>query len=305
MKKIYIILIVFLFALNSNAQQDPQYTQYMYNMNVINPAYAGSTEGLAVGALYRSQWVDLDGGPQTMTFAIHSPIGEKIGLGLSLIADEIGPVKETNAYVDFSYTIPAGMETKLAFGLKAGFTFHDIGISENQISLIDLGDPFFAQNINESTPNVGAGVYFYKPNRYYISASMPNILNSVHLDASGTKMGSETQHFFGAAGYVFNLSENYKLKPHAMVKYAFDAPVSYDVNLNLFMHDLVEVGVGYRLDDSFSGMVNFSITPNFRVGYAYDAIQSDLDIVTNASHEVFLNFDLNFPSKVSRSPRYF
>ena len=305
MKKIYIILFVFLFALNSNAQQDPQYTQYMYNMNVINPAYAGSTEGLAVGALYRSQWVGLDGGPQTMTFAIHSPIGEKIGLGLSLIADEIGPVKETNAYVDFSYTIPAGMETKLAFGLKAGFTFHDIGISENQISLIDLGDPFFAQNINESTPNVGAGVYFYKPNRYYISASMPNILNSVHLDASGTKMGSETQHFFGAAGYVFDLSENYKLKPHAMVKYAFDAPVSYDVNLNLFMHDLVEVGVGYRLDDSFSGMVNFSITPNFRVGYAYDAIQSDLDIVTNASHEVFLNFDLNFPSKVSRSPRYF
>jgi type IX secretion system PorP/SprF family membrane protein len=305
MKKIYIILFVFLFVLNSNAQQDPQYTQYMYNMNVINPAYAGSTEGLAVGALYRSQWVGLDGGPQTMTFAIHSPIGEKVGLGLSLIADEIGPVKETNAYVDFSYTIPAGMETKLAFGLKAGFTFHDIGISEDQISLIDLGDPFFAQNINESTPNVGAGVYFYKPNRYYISASMPNILNSVHLDASGTKLGSETQHLFGAAGYVFDLSENYKLKPHAMVKYAFDAPVSYDVNLNLFMHDIVEVGVGYRLDDSFSGMINFSITPNFRVGYAYDAIQSDLDIVTNASHEVFLNFDLNFPRKVSRSPRYF
>ena len=305
MKKIYIILFVLLFALNTNAQQDPQYTQYMYNMNVINPAYAGTTEGLAVGALYRSQWVGLDGGPQTMTFAIHSPVGEKVGLGLSLIADEIGPVKETNAYVDFSYTIPAGIETKLAFGLKAGFTFHDIGISEDQIDLIDMGDPFFAQNINETTPNVGAGVYFYKPNKYYISASMPNILNSVHLDANGTNLGSETQHLFGAAGYVFDLSDDYKLKPHALVKYAFDAPVSYDLNLNLFMYDLVEIGAGYRLDDSFSGMINFSITPNLRVGYAYDAIQSDLDIVTNASHEVFINFDLSFPKKVSRSPRYF
>jgi len=305
MKKIYIILFVFLFAINTNAQQDPQYTQYMYNMNVINPAYAGSTEGLAVGALYRSQWVGLDGGPETMTFAIHSPIGDRVGLGLSLIADEIGPVKETNAYVDFSYTIPVGMETKLAFGVKGGFTFHDIGIREDQIDLIDQGDPFFAQNVNETTPNVGAGVYFYKPNKYYISVSMPNILDAVHLDANGTNIGSETQHLFGAAGYVFDLSENFKLKPHVFAKYAFDAPLSYDLNLNLFMYDIVEIGGGYRLDDGFSGMINFLITPGLRVGYAYDAIQSELDIVTNSSHEVFINFDLNFPRKISRSPRYF
>ena len=160
MKKIYIILIVFLFALNSNAQQDPQYTQYMYNMNVLNPAYAGTTEGLAIGVLYRSQWAGLDGGPRTFTFAGHAPIGERTGLGLSLISDEIGPVRETNAYVDFSYTIPVSAETKLAFGLKGGFTFHDIGIREDQIDLIDQGDPFFANNINETTPNVGARCIF-------------------------------------------------------------------------------------------------------------------------------------------------
>jgi len=305
MKKLYIILFVVLFAYNANAQQDPQYTQYMYNMNVINPAYAGSTEGLAVGALYRSQWVGLDGGPQTYTFAIHSPIGEKVGLGFSVIADEIGPVKETNAYVDFSYTVPVGNVTKLAFGLKGGFTFHDIGIWEGQIDLIHQNDPFFAQNIDETTPNIGAGVYLYQPNKYYISVSMPNILDSVHLDAAGTNIGSETQHLFAAAGYVFDLSENFKLKPHGLLKYATDAPVSFDLNANLFMYDLVEVGAGYRLDDSFSAMINFMITPNLRVGYAYDAIQSELDIVTNASHEVFINFDLNFPRKVSRSPRYF
>jgi type IX secretion system PorP/SprF family membrane protein len=305
MKKLILILFALVIAQEITAQQDPQYTQYMYNMNIINPAYAGISEGLSIGALYRSQWVGLDGGPETFTFNIHSPVGKQLALGLSVISDKIGPVEETNAYVDVSYTIPVGMETRLAFGVKGGFTFHDIAIAESQIALVDPGDPFFAQAINETTPNIGAGVYFYKPNKYYISASVPNILNGVHLDANGTKIGSETEHFFAAAGYVFDLSESFKLKPHALLKYATDAPISYDLNANLFMYDLVEVGVGYRLDDSFSGMVNFQVMDNLRIGYAYDAIQSDLDIVTNSSHEVFINFDFNFSSKVSRSPRYF
>lgn len=305
MKKLILLFFTILIAQQISAQQDPQYTQYMYNMNIINPAYAGISEGLSVGALYRSQWVGLDGGPETFTFNIHSPVGKQLALGLSVISDKIGPVEETNAYVDVSYTIPLGMETRLAFGVKGGFTFHDIAIAESQITLVDLSDPFFANAINETTPNIGAGVYFYKPNKYYISISVPNILNGVHLDANGTKIGSESEHLFTAAGYVFDLSENFKLKPHALLKYAFDAPVSYDLNANLFMYDLVEFGVGYRLDDSFSAMINFQVTKDLRIGYAYDAINSGLDIVTNSSHEVFINYDFNFSSKVSRSPRYF
>ena len=305
MKKLILLLFTVLIAQQISAQQDPQYTQYMYNMNIINPAYAGISEGLSVGALYRSQWVGLDGGPETFTFNIHSPVGKQLALGLSVISDKIGPVEETNAYVDASYTIPLGMETRLAFGVKGGFTFHDIAIAESQITLVDLSDPFFANAINETTPNIGAGVYFYKPNKYYISISVPNILNGVHLDANGTKIGSESEHLFTAAGYVFDLSENFKLKPHALLKYAFDAPVSYDLNANLFMYDLLEFGVGYRLDDSFSAMINFQVTKDLRIGYAYDAINSGLDIVTNSSHEVFINYDFNFSSKVSRSPRYF
>jgi|TARA_B110000879_G_scaffold62068_1_gene87214 type IX secretion system PorP/SprF family membrane protein len=303
MKNLVKLLFTILLASQVNAQQDPQYTQYMYNMNIINPAYTGSTEGLSVGALYRSQWVGLDGGPETFTFNIHSPVGKQVGLGLSVISDQIGPVKETNAYVDFSYTIPVGTVTKLAFGLKGGFTFHDIGLIS--LDLIDDFDPNFQSNINEMTPNIGAGVYFYKPNKYYISASVPNILNGVHLDTQGRKIGSESEHFFAAAGYVFDLSENFKLKPHALLKYATDAPISYDINANLFMYNIVEVGLGYRLQDSFSGMINFQVSNNMRIGYAYDAIRSDLDIVTNSSHEIFINFDLNFTTKVSRSPRYF
>ena len=303
MKKLQLVIILLLAGLAVQAQQDPQYTQYMYNMNIVNPAYAGSTGTTSIGALYRSQWVGLEGAPSTGTLSIHSPVGERVGLGLSFISDEIGPVEETNAYIDFSYTIPTSESTKLAFGLKAGATFHKIGLQG--LDVVDSGDVFFSQNVDEVTPNIGAGVYFYKPNKYYISASLPNILNSVHLDANGTKIGSETNHLFGAAGYVFDLSENFKLKPHTMAKFAFDAPLSFDVNLNLFMYDLVEVGAGYRLDDSFSGMINFMVSPSLRIGYAYDAIQSDLNIVTSSSHEIFINFDINIPSKVSRSPRYF
>ncbi|WP_055447048.1 PorP/SprF family type IX secretion system membrane protein [Lacinutrix mariniflava] len=298
-----ILYIVFLVVIGVQAQQDPQYTQYMYNMNVINPAYAGSSESVSIGALYRSQWVGLEGSPSTGTLSIHSPVGNRVGLGLSLINDEVGPVRETNAYVDFSYTLPVGSITKLAFGLKAGATFHDIGLTS--IETIDADDPFFSQDVNETTANVGAGMYLYQPNRWYLSASMPNILNGTHLDSDGRKIGSETEHLFAAAGYVFDLSENFKLKPHALMKFAFDAPVSYDVNLNLFMYDIVEIGGGYRLDDSFSGMVNFMVSPTMRIGYAYDAIQSELNVVTDASHEIFINFDIDLPKKVSRSPRYF
>ncbi len=300
MKKFYII-IVLLIATQVYGQQDPQYTQYMYNMNVINPAYAGSRENLSFGLLYRSQWAGLDGAPKTGTFFGHLPVGEKVGLGLSIISDEVGPIRETNAYADFSYTLNLGGAHKLAFGVKAGATFHDIGLAG--LALIDPNDPFF-QNINTTTPNIGAGFFYYTDN-YYLAASVPNILNSVHLDANGNKLGSEESHYFITGGYVFQLSENTKLKPSFLVKSSFDAPTSFDVNLNALFFEKLEIGGSYRLDDSFSGLINFAVTPTVRIGYAYDAVTSDIREYAPASHEFMLLFDLNFPRKVSRSPRFF
>ncbi|MUU79222.1 PorP/SprF family type IX secretion system membrane protein [Winogradskyella endarachnes] len=301
MKKLSIIAFLLL-AFQMHGQQDPQYTQYMYNMNVINPAYAGSKENLSFGLLYRNQWSKIDGGPETGTFFGHAPIGNNLGLGLSVIADQIGPVKETNTYVDVSYTLQLGGEHRLAFGVKAGATFHDIGLAG--IDVVDPTDPFLSQDINEVTPNIGAG-FFYYTDKYYVSLSVPNLLSSVHLDDSGLKIGSETQHYFFTGGYVFDLSENTELKPSFMVKSAFDAPTSFDVNLNARFYKKFEIGASYRLDDSFSGLVNFALTPSLRVGYAYDFISSDIKEYAPASHEVFLLFDLNFPKRVSRSPRYF
>ncbi|RCT53543.1 type IX secretion system membrane protein PorP/SprF [Winogradskyella sp. KYW1333] len=303
MKKLTIIAVLLL-ALQTYGQQDPQYTQYMYNMNIINPAYAGSRENLSFGLLYRNQWTAIDGGPETGTFFGHSPIGNNLGLGLSVIADQIGPVKETNTYVDVSYTLKLGGAHRLAFGVKAGATFHDINLTSSNVSVIDQNDPFFGIGINETTPNFGAGFFYYTDN-YYLSLSVPNFLSSVHLDANGNKIGSETQHYFLTGGYVFNVSPNTELKPSFMLKSAFDAPSSFDINLNARFFKKFEIGASYRLDDSFSGLVNFAVTPSIRLGYAYDAISSDIKAYAPASHEVMLLFDLNFPKKVSRSPRYF
>lgn len=300
MKKLYIIFVL-LIAFESYGQQDPQYTQYMYNMNVVNPAYAGSREGLSFGALYRTQWTSIDGAPRTGTFFGHMPVGEKVGIGLSVISDEIGPINETNAYADFSYTLRLGGPHKLAFGIKAGATFHDRGLGS--LDLIDPGDPFF-QNITGTTPNIGSGVFYYTDN-YYLSFSVPNILSGVSLDANGTEFGTEVSHYFLTGGYVFQLSPNTKFKPSFLVKSAFNAPTSFDVNTNFLFFEKLELGASYRLEDSFSGLINFAISPALRIGYAYDAVTSDIRKFAPASHEFMLLFDLNFPKKVSRSPRFF
>jgi type IX secretion system PorP/SprF family membrane protein len=304
MKKLslLVLLVGILGTEIASAQQDPQYTQYMYNMNVVNPAYAGSKESLSLTALYRKQWSGLDGAPETFTFSAHAPFGDKVGLGLSAIKDELGPISETNVYADFSYTLELGGATKIALGLKAGATFHDVGLTD--LELQDPNDPFFSQDINNTYPNVGAGAFLYGDN-FYVGLSVPNLLNSVHLDENGLKYGSETNHYFATAGYVFQVSDNVKLKPSVMVKSAFDAPISYDGNLNALFFEKFEIGASYRLDDSFSGLVGFQVTEYIRIGYAYDHIISDLDAVANASHEVILTFDLFFNKRTMRSPRYF
>ncbi|SHF01632.1 type IX secretion system membrane protein, PorP/SprF family [Flavobacterium fontis] len=306
MKKLYFLTAFALLAvLDASAQQDPHYTQYMYNMSVINPAYAGSKENMSGGLLYRKQWVEIEDAPTTGTFFLHSPVGKNVGLGISAITDKIGPVEENNIYTDFSYTLNLGGESRLAFGLKAGATFHKVGLfSEVYNNVPDPNDPAFRENTNSTYLNLGTGLFYYT-NKFYVALSVPNMLKSKHLDFNGRQFGTETQHYFLTGGYVFDLSPSVKFKPFALVKTAFQAPVSFDVSTNFLFNDKFEIGATYRREDSFGAMVNYAITPNLRIGYAYDHIVSDLKVTTPASHEVILLFDLNFPKKVSQSPRYF
>ncbi len=306
MKKLYLVALVVIASwVDLHAQQDPHYTQYMYNMNVINPAYAGSKENLSIGLLYRKQWVEIEDAPTTFTLSGHSPVGKNVGLGLSVISDKIGPVEENNIYGDFSYTLNLGGEHKLAFGIKAGITLHQVGLySDIYNTLPNPNDPAFSADTNNSYFNLGSGLFYYT-NKYYLAFSVPNMMKSKHLDFDGREFGSETSHYFLTGGYVFDVSQNIKFKPFFMLKSAFDAPSSLDVSTNFLFNEKFETGLTYRLDDSFGAMVNYAITPNVKIGYAYDHIVSDLNVTTPSSHEFILLFDLNFPKKVSSSPRFF
>jgi type IX secretion system PorP/SprF family membrane protein len=311
MKKIFIItLFATLSSMEISAQQDPHYTQYMYNMNVINPAYAGSKENASGGILFRQQWTGVPGAPQTGTFSLHSPVGKNVGLGLSAISDNIGPVEETNIYADVSYTLKLNGNQRLAFGMKAGATFNKIGLFSEIGNgyLNQLGDVAFSENTTNTFFNLGAGMFYYSKN-YYLALSIPNMFKATYLEVTNNgqeyNFGTETQHYFFTGGYVFNLSSNTKFKPSFMMKSAIKAPVSLDLSGNFLFFDKFEAGVTYRLDDSFGGMVNYAITPSLKIGYAYDHIVSDLKPATPASHEFMLLFDLNFPKKASVSPRFF
>ena len=311
MKRIYFILaFTFMILMSANAQQDPQYTQYMYNMNVVNPAYAGSKESLAIGLLYRSQWLGITDAPKTATLSVHSPVGKNVGLGLSVISDKIGPVEENNVYADFSYTLNLGGEHRLAFGLKAGATFQNIGLFSDIGNgfVPDAGDEAFSENTSNTYLNIGSGAFYYT-DKYYVSISVPNMIKSTYLDVTTNgqeyKYGSEVLHYFISAGYVFDFSTEIKFKPSFLIKSAFNAPTSIDLSANFLLYDRFEIGAMYRLEDSVGAMANFAVTPDIRIGYAYDYITSDLNIKASGSHEIMVLFDLNFSKKVSISPRFF
>ncbi|WP_053991120.1 type IX secretion system membrane protein PorP/SprF [Mangrovimonas sp. TPBH4] len=303
-----ISILMFLLGLTAQSQQDPQYTQYMFNMSVINPAYATDDPNtINLGGFYRAQWVGSEGGPTTGTFFAHTPIANRLEGGISVVHDQIGDVvKETNAYIDVAYVIPVSEYTKLSFGIKAGATFFSTNFNGFVYS-DPLPDPAFASNLSEIFPNIGAGA-FYFGEKFYVGLSVPNILKSEHLknDSGIVTSGAEEIHFFLTGGYVFQLNDNLKLKPAFMTKAVSGAPMSLDLTTNVLINELVEFGVGYRFDDSVSGLINFRITKSLRFGYAYDYTLSNLGRFNSGSHEVMLLFDISkFGVGYDKSPRFF
>ena len=315
MKKRSIIFLVlistFLVSTLANAQQDPQFTHYMYNMNVINPAYATANEGVVnLGGLYRTQWVGAVGAPKTATLFAHTPIAKKVEMGISFINDAIGDVvNENNIYVDFAYVVPVSDKSKLSFGLKGGMTLFDTNF--NGFKFTDVNpDKAFQDNISRVFPNVGVGT-FYFTDTYYLGLSVPNLLTTQHIEnKDGIRYsGVEDIHYFFTGGYVFNLNPNLKFKPAFMAKGVSGAPLSLDMTANFLMNNKIELGAGYRFDDSVSGLVNFKITSQLRIGYSYDYTLSNLGQFNSGSHEIFLLFDLDTSSLSSKgyekSPRFF
>ena len=307
MKKITNFLVVFTILLTGvvYGQQDPHYTQYMYNQNILNPAYAGSRGDLSIGLLGRTQWVGIEGAPDTQTLNIHSAIGSGVGLGLSVIHDQIGPVEESNLALDVSYTLPVSESGNLAFGVKGSFSFMNVGLF-SQTDIIDDTDVVFREDYKDSYPNVGAGLYYYT-DKFYAGVSVPNILENYSYTLNGHLFEdvSDSMHWYGTLGYVFDLDTNLKLKPSAMFKMVKGAPISIDLNASLFINELFEVGLSYRDGDSIDALLGVQASPNIRIGYAYDYTLTNLGNYNSGSHELMLLFDLDFAKKHIKSPRFF
>lgn len=301
--KFNIIAFALLCGSAAFSQQLPQFTQYMFNTISINPAYAGSRETLSLVGLHRSQWVGIDGGPTTQTFSIHSPMrNEKVGLGLSFINDELGFENFTYIYGDFSYTIQVSEKTKLAFGLKGGFTSYSI---DQELRDAEPDDPAIYGIENRWSPNIGAGAFLHT-NRWYVGLSAPRILNT---DYNGTEdyEALERISYYLTGGVVVDISENTKFKPAFMVKATNGAPLSYDITGNFLFNEKFWLGAAYRFDQSagaLGAIADFQVSKEFRIGYAYEHPISDYRPYTSGTHEILLMFEV-FKSKRVKSPRYF
>ena len=306
----YIIFTgIILFSIKGMSQQDPLYTQYMYNMSVVNPAYATDNPGmLSMGGIYRTQWVGIDGAPNTASFFAHTPVSERVELGISIVHDEIGDiVKENNITADFAYVLPLDDNgNKLSFGVKGGITTFDADLA--RLELYEPGDPSF-QNVSELFPVFGVGAYFFGEN-YYLGASAPNLFTAKHIENEQglSGLGEENIHYFLTGGYVFDLNEDFKLKPAFMARGVQGAPLSVDITANVLMYNRLEAGIGYRWDNAVTGLINFSVTPGLRVGYAYDYTTTNLGNYSDGTHEFLLLFDLDLlglSKGYDKSPRFF
>jgi len=283
------------------SQQDPQFTQYMYNTLAVNAAYAGSKGHLAITGVHRSQWVGIQGAPTTQTLNVDSPVGKNVGLGFSVINDKIGPSEEIHLDINFAYTIKTSETQRLSFGVKGGGRVFNLDFTKGQSQNPDN----VLQSIsNRFLPTVGAGIYFYGQ-KGYLGISSPNFFLDQHYDDIQSSLASERLHFFFIGGWVTELSSSIKFKPAFLVKHVAGAPLSVDLSANFMFNDKVRLGASYRWDDSFSGLIGFNITPGLLIGYAYDYTTTELQKFTTGSHEILLRFELKSELQKIKSPRFF
>jgi len=293
---------LFFSGFTTQAQQDSQYTQYMYNTVSVNPAYAGSRGSLSMMGIYRNQWAGLDGAPETLNFTLHSPIGVRgVGLGLGFVSDKIGPSDESMVTADFSYTLNLAQDVKLSFGLKGGVSIWNL--NPDKLNIFNPND-YNLRRENNTSPVIGTGMYLYTQ-KWYVGLSSPNILQTEHYDDVQVSTATEKTHIYLMGGYVFDLNPNLKLKPAFMAKAVVGAPLAIDVSANALMYDTVTFGLGYRVDAAVSAMAGFQISEQIMMGYAYDYDTTEFGNYNNGSHEIFLRFELGTRLRAKVNPRFF
>lgn len=298
MKRIIIISALALCNL-VNAQQDPQFTQYFDNYLHVNPAYAGSSGMLSATAIHREQWVGFDGAPRSTTFSLHTPLNYRsVGLGLTAVNDQIGPIKQNMVYVDFSYTLRLGKTARLALGLKGGVNM--LNVATQGLSNVQANDPAFANGLSQMNPNVGFGIY-YHDEHFFMGLSSPRIMEK----SATTTTYAEQRHYFGIIGGVFPVCAKWKLRPSVQVKATMGAPVSMDISLAGIFADKLWLGAMNRWNAAAGGFVQYQITRQFRLGLAAEYGMTALRNYNNGTFEVLMSYDFNYKKTDVKSPRYF
>ena len=291
------------FSMVCSAQQDAQFTQYMYNTISVNPAYTGSRGVLSIFGLYRTQWVGLDGAPETSTFSMNTPLNNsKLGLGVSLVNDKIGPTNENTLSADLSYSVPTSETFKLSFGIKATANIFNLDVSK--LSFEDQDDPQFQGLDNKFTPNIGAGVYWHS-DRAYLGFSVPNFIETNRYDDNDTAIFKDKINYYFMAGYVFDLNYDIRYKPALLTKMVQGAPLQVDVSGNFIFYDKFVLGLAYRWSASVSAMAGFQVSDGLYIGYGYDHETTNLRKYNSGSHEIFLRFEFFNNYNKMLSPRFF
>ena len=302
MKTILTIICTLILQSISYSQQDSQYTQYMYNTTLVNPAYAGSRETITAFLLHRNQWVGLDGAPLTNNFSINSPLGDSnFGIGLNFVNDEIGPVSENEVSVDLAYFIQVSENYKLSLGLKGTANLFQLDV--NKLRVFDPTDPQFQNMDTEFSPNVGAGLYLFSDKTYF-GLSVPTIFESYRYNDNNIEITKEKMHFYFIAGHVFTLSDNIDFKPALLSKIVEGAPLQADITANFLFFEKLTLGAAYRWDASVSALAGFQISDSWFIGYGYDLETTKLANYNSGSHEIFLRYEIFNRSRVS-APRFF
>lgn len=307
-----ICLGVLLFAgvRTAEAQYDAMFTQYMFNEMFINPAYAGSKDAMSVTGVHRQQWVNFPGRPVTTTFSMHGPLmGNKMGLGLSVLNEKIGVLNRNLAYLSYAYRVKTGKKGNLAFGLQGGI--HQQVNKFASLKMVDAGDVQVSQNSPSIlSPNFGTGIYF-NTQKFYAGVSIPRLIDDRStISISGdvvkiTKLDPKKFHYYLTAGYVFHVSEGLKIKPQAMVKAVQNAPLEYEGNLNFLLKEKIWVGASYRSSSDVSGILGVQVSQQFVFSYSYDFPLTQIRTYTQGSHELVLSYLFSYKTHKIVTPRYF
>ncbi len=286
----WMLCSLLLFAVAGYGQLEPQYTQYMYNIGSFNPAYVGTTENTEIIALYRAQWIDIEGAPRTLRLGTNIPwANERNGMGFNVVSDQLGPTTQTFLNAAYSFQINVSEYTKLSFGLNAGGALLDVDFTKGNFE--DPNEPLLTNQVfNEFFPTVGAGVFLYE-DTWYLGASIPNFLTGAVSEEAASLINDKIQ-FNMIGGYVFELSDQLKFKPAFLAHVVQGLPLRFDLSANFLMSNVFTAGAAYRINNAVSGLVGFQVSNGLFIGYSYDYNTNNLGQYNQGSHEMILRFAL-------------